>query len=222
MSQELDLDRFNDQLRLYRLLNPEGIERIENELFELASVDVQHAFRLVADTAADVVKLYIASPVKRAERSSFDKFFQIIAQSAKQLEGDLHESPLANASGMALVPANHYSSLQWLRIESASDLPDPVANAVAAGRRRNEMLESVLESIFRLLLKLDEKAGVAWLLDLCAADDGPVPVTGLPAPGPGSVPGAGPTPVYDTPPPAAEPDGGGAAGPPPPWLQSNH
>ena len=174
MSQEFDLDRFNDRLRLYRLLNPEGIETIENELFDLAQVDTKQAFQLVASTATDVVKLYVASPVKRAERASFDKYFQIISQSAKQLEAGLPEPLPSNVSGVALVPAKHYSSLQWMRIELAANVPDPVANAVAAGKRRNELLESILESIFRLLLRLDEDAGISWSLALCDETEEPI------------------------------------------------
>ncbi len=74
---------------------------------------------------------------------------------------------------MALVPKDYYLNLDWCVLTEKAEIPLLVSNAVDAARRRNYLVDSVLEPLFEAMLALDADLGFQWQLALCNRPEGP-------------------------------------------------
>lgn len=162
---------------VFGLLNPDHVQMVEHELFALARQLGPESFPEIADKAREVLRCYLDSPLKSNERDLLREYYYFVNQASRRLlaEGELAElpPPVPNQS-LALLPAAAYSPFQWLQVTSKAGLPDPLTRAVDAVQRRHQVVDSVLETLFSVLLELDREQAFAWQLDLTGSADQPV------------------------------------------------
>ncbi len=177
MKTSFNLERLRELLGIFRSLNPEMAGLYEPELFELAQAGGPEAFEIILQSASEIVGLYLQSPVKRAEQAILKEYYSFLDKTTKRMieAGELPRQVAGESGGtsLALVPEHYYSSLQWLQLKTAADVPQDIVKAVDAARRHNLVVESVLEILFTLLLKLDRERSFAWQLELCRDQERP-------------------------------------------------
>ncbi len=175
MAETFDEQRFRDLIERFRMLNPEQIELIEQELLTFAEQHAAKAFPILKEEADIVLQLYLDSPVKRAERGGIEKFYYFLNKVSKKMidAGEIPETQPENPASVALVPRHYYNTVQWLTVKSKADVPDGIATAIDASRRRNELIDSVLEPLFRVMLKFDFKGAIKWQLAQAGDHDAP-------------------------------------------------
>ncbi len=168
------MERLQKLLEVFRSLNPELVNLIRAELTSVATETGPDSFDLIVQMAEEVLAAYLGSPVKNAERALLEQYYYFLEKTSKRMiaQGELPDQSLpANQTSLALVPEHYYDSVQWLQVQSRSEMPAPVADGVDAAKRRNLMVESVLEPLFRLQLEVDPERAFAWQLQLCSGTD---------------------------------------------------
>lgn len=151
------------------LLNPDlGVGDIA-ELYALAERADSHRFGEIEAFAERLVDLYLASPPKRIAAQTLAEYFDELRRSARLLAergAVVKEPPCATPSSqsVALVPSELYTPLEWCRVLCAAELPHDLIKAVEACRRRNELVTTVLEYTFVLMLRLDADQALRWQL----------------------------------------------------------
>lgn len=159
------------------LLNPDlGVGDLE-ELYSLAGQTSPAHFGAVAELVGRVVDQYLESPAKRIAARTLAEYFDYLRGSARLLaaRGEIPaEPPVASAAqhSMALVPRELYTPLEWCKVLGSMDLPQDLARAVEACRRRNELVGTVVEYAFTLLLRVDADLALRWQLDWLEARRG--------------------------------------------------
>lgn len=164
-------------LEVFDSLNPEMVALVEPALFAAGRRFGPDDFATVTRKAEEILASYLASPVKRAETAMLHEYYYFVDRVAKRM---LTESTLTRPAGapanpgcLALVPEHFYSSLQWCRVAASPEIPLDVRRAVDAAQRRNLLVDSVLEPLFRLQLRLDAEQAFAWQLALGQRPDRP-------------------------------------------------
>ncbi len=135
-------------------------------------------FDKVVTFAEELLPLYLRSPVKRNEREVLKEYFRAVEQTSDRLlaNGAIPPAetggPAGSGSSLALVPRDNYTSLQWCVITERADMPLVLMNAVDAAKRRNYLVDSVLEPLFEFMLALDPSRALSWQLELCKGQNG--------------------------------------------------
>ncbi len=150
-------------------LNPEMTRGEMLELFEVASTLQESAFDEFAREADRLLEQYLRAPVKCAEKRLFAEYFRYIHTSARLLSAkqEIPEESVSDENpvhSMALVDPKLYSSLGWCKVVSNADLPQSIVKAVDACRRRNDLVDSVLEPMFIVLQRISPARAVEWQL----------------------------------------------------------
>jgi len=161
----LRLERLNPDLttmeveRLNRLA-----ERSGREFFSQASAQVER-----------LVTLYRSCAVKTNGENILAEYFECIENSSRLLAQSGEITQLASAPttfSNALVPAQTFSALDRCKVLSRAVVPHALGKAADAFRRRNEVVETVLELAFRALWRMDAASTCQWFLDFFARHDG--------------------------------------------------
>jgi hypothetical protein len=162
-----DKQRFSKLLEQFKYLNPDLIDGVTRELESFIGKHNKECYELIEAAAADIVDQYLSSPVKRAEKNELEQYFRIISRSADKLikAGTMDEAQPADAT-VGLVPKHYYSNQQWMLLNSQGRLPESIATAVDACRKRHELVKSVLEPLFVLMLRFDPEQAVQYHLKL--------------------------------------------------------
>ncbi len=179
------LPRLWQLLERFRALNPLTASMVEDEVFALAGELGPAQFPRLVRFVEDVLAHYLDSPVKREEREVLREYYYFLDRLAVKLIGPGDATPAAVAVPgapappppppvVALVPESLFTSLQWCTLTSIQDVPIDVERAVDAAKRRNFLVDSVLEPLFRLLLLVDRERAFAWQLELCSRRDRPI------------------------------------------------
>lgn len=170
-------DQAHALFAVFRRLNPELVD-LELEKLHALAPQLGPAFIDEAiDFGRELLDLYIASPVKRAERDVLSDYHVSLERAARKMieAGELPDVGEAVKSAcVSLVPADHYTPLQWFQINSKSQLPADIVHAVDASQRRNQLVYSVLEPYFGFLMMLDRDRAFEWMLEICGDTDNPI------------------------------------------------
>jgi len=171
---------FNElQQRLRRLLslNPDlGVADLQ-DLHALADAADGRRFGELAAFAEELIQHYLASPQKRIATEVLREYFAALDQSARllaardQISRDARQATPAEQS-VAMVPRQLYTPLEWCRVLDALEMPRETIRAVEACRRRNELVETVLECLFGVMLRVDAEKAWSWQLAFLEAHRG--------------------------------------------------
>jgi len=160
-----------EQLTGLSALNPDVAQGMADDLYELADRVGSRYFIRFQRLTESLISSYCKSRPKQAEQSIMCDYFARLeeATEAMNARGELvATTPLEDSAdavqSVALVTRYHYSSLDWCRLQSNADIPQSVMRAVEACRRRNELLSSVIEVAFCIMLRINKDRTVAWQL----------------------------------------------------------
>jgi hypothetical protein len=162
-------------LRQLERLNPDltttEIERL-NQRAEQAGAAF---FEQTAEQVERLIALYRRSAVKVSGENILAEYFECIENSSRLLAqgGEItRPEPVQTSLSKALVPAQVYSSLDRYKVLSRAVVPRNLGKAADAFRRRNEVVDTVLELAFRALWRMDAERAGQWFLDFFAKHDG--------------------------------------------------
>lgn len=181
----LQLERLNPDLRSAE------VERL-NLLAERSGGEF---FNQAAEQVERLITLYRSSAVKISGENILAEYFECLENSSRLLaqSGEISQpEPVATSFSKALVPAQTLSALDHCLVLSRAVVPHTLGKAADAFRRRNEVVETVLELAFRVLWRMDADRACQWFLDFFAKHDGQLDpdvirdalTTALEAPGP--------------------------------------
>jgi hypothetical protein len=167
-------DKLLDLLQGLFQLNPELGDQLAERLYELAPQADAARFDHFASLAEQLLESYLTSPWKKAERRTLGEYFASLERSSRLLaqRGDIGEcAPLAASQphSVALVTPHLYTSLDWYRLIGATEIPPEMIKAVDACTRRNSLLTSVMEPMFRVLHLIDHNQAMHWELQYLEA-----------------------------------------------------
>ena len=167
MSSRQPQDILAHRLQVFTRLNPDILGPEVRELHSLAEQTPGEDFPRFAAFAERIIRDYLDSPWKTAERRTIEEYFQYLDRASRLLAdaGEMREEPEASplgAQSVALVPRRLYSSLDWCKLLNRAQVPRPVIRAVDAARRRNQLLTSVIEELLVILQRVDFEQCVRW------------------------------------------------------------
>jgi len=151
------------------LLNPDmGVTELE-ELYTLAGLTTGAHFDEIAASVGHIVDGYLDSAPKRVAAQTLAEYFDYVNHSARLLaeRGEVQKEPpkaTEASQSVALVPRELYTPLEWCKVLCGTDLPRDLARAVDACRRRNELVGTVVEYAFVVLLRADAGRALRWQL----------------------------------------------------------
>jgi len=160
------------RMRLDRLqlLNPDiGFEELQT-IYALADQAEDEArFGEIEVFAERLIEHYLASAPKQVAAQTLAEYFEALEHSARLLaeRGEVTKEPRRAADAnqsVALVPHELYTPLEWCKVLCTAEMPHELIKAVEACRRRNELVVTVLEYTFVMMLRLDFDKAVRWQL----------------------------------------------------------
>jgi hypothetical protein len=169
-----ELRRRLDRLRL---LNADlGVAQVQ-ELYRLADEAEADAFGEIETFTEDLIELYLGSPAKRVAEQVLREYFHELGRSARLLaeSGAVDKEPrqaTPEQQSVALVPRELYTPLEWCRVLCAVEVSHDLIKAVEACRRRSELVGTVLEYAFVVMLRLDEERALRWQVAFLEANRG--------------------------------------------------
>ncbi len=144
-------------------------------IWELARQTGPEGFDMAVAHTERLIDLYLASDVKQKGKDILAEYFFELDKCAKKLcDKGLIAAPIINEKASfttAMVPAQTTTALDRCRIMNRVDMPALLTKAADAFRRRNEVVETVLEIAFRILWLLDENRAIQWFKAYFAAHD---------------------------------------------------
>ncbi|MBN2450290.1 MAG: hypothetical protein JXR77_07865 [Lentisphaeria bacterium] len=177
MDPEEAYGQLRQKLDGFFLLNPDFPSGEIEEMYRLADVAGSERFHEVGALADRLIRAFVTSPQKRIAAATLEEYFQHLDQSARLLvaKGELGREPGGSGSSahsVALVPSELYTPLEWCRVLNSAQVPHGLIKAVEACRRRNELVNTVLEYLFNIMLRLDTDKAVAWQLGFLEGNRG--------------------------------------------------
>ncbi|HQL08747.1 MAG TPA: hypothetical protein PLE35_04035 [Lentisphaeria bacterium] len=163
------------QLRRLERLNPDLTATEVERLNLLAEQSGQQFFGLAAEQVERLVTLYRTCAVKISGENILAEYFECIENSSRLLAqgGEISQpEPAPTTFSKALVPAQTLTALDRCMVLSRAVVPHALGKAADAFRRRNEVVETVLELAFRVLWRMDADRACQWFLDFFARHDG--------------------------------------------------
>ena len=171
------IQAFEACLPVFHTLNPLLVQQIEDELYAWGPQLGSDVFVRFAEETQRLLELYMASPVKRSERTVMREYLSFLDVGTQKLLANgvvrRQEDPPA-ATTLDLVPKDHFDALNWCILTEKVDLPLIVTNAVDAAKRRNLLVESIFEPWFSFMLTIDRDLALAWQLKLAADKEHPI------------------------------------------------
>lgn len=151
------------------LLNPDLGAGYVRELYERADSASADEFGEVAALADRLIQAFVASPQKAMSGETLREYFVHLERAARTLadQGEVTANPTLGTEGVqsvALVPRELYTPLEWCKVLNSTRVPHDLIKAVEACRRRNELVGTVLEYLFNVMLRLDVDKAVRWQL----------------------------------------------------------
>ena len=162
-------DELRQRLERFLQLNPDiGAAELQ-EIYALADAASAKRFAEIEAFAERLIACYLSSPTKRVAAQTLEEYFTQLNRSARLLaaRGEVEKTPPANpptCQSVALVPREYYTPLEWCKVLNAAEMPRELVRAVEACRRRNELVATVLEYVFVIMLRLDAEQAVRWQL----------------------------------------------------------
>lgn len=163
-----------DLLARFRSLSPVLVQEAHNDLLALAPDLGSGFFPELEQFTRDLIAHYLQSPVKRNEHNVMREYLGFIDRQSRKLiaAGELQPPPDTDKPDcVALVPQDTYTSQQWCQLTEKVEMPLIVANAVDAAKRRNYLIESVLEPLFDVMLAIDREQALSWQLSVSRAKE---------------------------------------------------
>lgn len=156
------------RLDILRRFNPDTARMARPDLLRLAEAAGAAAFPAAAAFAAELVADYEASPWKQAERAAVTEYLRLLENATRRLTagGELEAGavPPPATTTVSLVQSCLHSAMDWCRLQARADIPKRVLNSMEAARNRNRMVETVLETLFAVLHRLDCRQALDWEL----------------------------------------------------------
>ena len=132
-----------------------------------------------AEAAAQTVKLidlYLDSQTKKQGAEVLEEYFHCLSEDAQRLlaAGEISAPVQTTADNRttALVPRQMNTALDRCIVLNRGTVPSLLAKAADAFRRRNEIVNTVMELAFRILWKLDSKQADDWFVAYFKAHEG--------------------------------------------------
>jgi hypothetical protein len=160
-----------EEAEIFRSLNPVVAEMAMPRLRRLADDAPAEQWEAFRELAEEVVAAYLNSPVKRGEADVVTDYNAIVDQTASADNVPEEAAPPAPDS-LALVPRGRYDARQWTRLQATADVPEQLEAAVHAARKRNRLVDTVLEPIFELALRCHRDAAIDWQLAIATNEEG--------------------------------------------------
>jgi len=159
-------------------LNREVCEPQLRKLYAIADELGASVFHGFAELASRLVRHYAQAPWKVAEARLMREYFDRVEQATRLLSEagkiDGMPPPADEQQSMALVSPRLFSALGWCKVMSDASIPGDMMRGVDAIRRRNELVESVLEPMFVILHRIDHGMACAWEADFLEENRGKV------------------------------------------------
>ncbi len=161
-------------------LNPELSLQEKRDLFALAATVGTGAFDEAAAETARIIGLYLNSPVKRLGKDILAEYFIELERGERLLaEAGEIAQPVAQSAGAhsvssALVryTSDALSCLDRCKVLNRTEVPQGLARAADAFRRRLAVVDTVLELCFQVLWHLDAGRCQQWFLDYLDSQEG--------------------------------------------------
>ncbi|MCJ8328909.1 MAG: hypothetical protein HRT89_19790 [Lentisphaeria bacterium] len=152
----------------FKSLNPLLLEEIKPALNKLAKDCPEDQHDYIFDQASQLIEYYLKSPIKLSEKNTLSNYYKQLETTSKKMisAGKVNVLDQADQSS-SLIPANYFAAHDWIKLQIESNLSANIITAVDAIRERHNSVDSVLESLFIFLLKLNEDKALAWQLALC-------------------------------------------------------
>ncbi len=163
------------QLRRLERLNPDLTATEVERLNLLAEQSGREFFGQAAEQVERLVALYRTCAVKISGENILAEYFECIEKSSRLLaqSGEISQpEPAPTTFSKALVPAQALTALDRCTVLSRAVVPHALGKAADAFRRRNEVVDTVLELAFRALWRMDAGSACQWFLDFFARHDG--------------------------------------------------
>ena len=151
-------------------LNPTLTEPERVGAYRLAERVAPAHFEEFAELTEQLIDTYLDSPPKHQERRILKEYLDCIDQSSRLLaaRGELNRelgTVDRESHSMALVSPKLFSALDWCKVLTAARIPKPMVLAVDACRRRNQLVETVIEHMFVILQGIDFEQAMRWQLE---------------------------------------------------------
>lgn len=161
--------QLSEEMRRLMLLNPDVAEIDLENMLTLARNVGRDYVEPIAALIGEVIEYYLKNPTKVLSGLILAEYFQYIEQSARLLSeaGEIVPSPLREkpeSESVALVFREQLSSLDLCKVINRAGIPRELTKAVEACRRRNELLDSVVEYGLLILQHMDADAAQHWQL----------------------------------------------------------
>ncbi len=159
------------------LLNPDlGVAEVQ-ELYGFADEAAADRFGEIAAFTERLVMLYLESAAKQVAEQTLREYLHELGRSARLLaeSGAVAREPrqaTPEQQSVALVPRELYTPLEWCKVLCAAEMPHDLIKAVEACRRRSELVSTVLEYAFVVMLRLDAEQALHWQVAYLEANRG--------------------------------------------------
>ena len=163
-------------LRRLEDLNPEVSLSDLCQADEWAKEAGGSVFTEAAAQTAKLIDLYLDSQTKKQGAEVLEEYFHCLSEDAQRLlEAGEISAPVqttADNRTTALVPRQMNTALDRCIVLNRGTVPSLLAKAADAFRRRNEIVNTVMELAFRVLWKLDAKQADDWFVAYFKSHEG--------------------------------------------------
>ena len=133
-------------------------------------------FEAAAIQTEKLIDLYLESQTKKLGAQILNEYFHCLSEDAQRLlaAGEISAPVQTTADNRttALVPRQMNTALDRCIVLNRGTVPSLLAKAADAFRRRNEVVNTVMELAFRILWKLDAKRADEWFVSYFKAHEG--------------------------------------------------
>lgn len=156
-------------------LNPDlSVTQIET-MYRLADQASSERFDELESIAEGLIEAYVNSPPKRVTAHILREYFHHLDTSALLLSEKAGQTPAPETEpetepessaehSVSLVARQVYTPLEWCKVVTNAPIPHPLIKAVEACRRRNELVQTVLVHLFKIMQQVDIDKTVQWQL----------------------------------------------------------
>ena len=158
MTANRDQQRLDQYFDALSDLNPHAVEPERHAMIALAGALDAGSFDYFGDRTQQLIKAYLASPVKTSQNEILDAYFALLSQAGRQL------APPRPPGRREEALARHAPALgdHWYRALEQAGLEPETQRAVDAARHRNERTPSVVAIALDLLHAIDQDEAFDW------------------------------------------------------------
>lgn len=156
-----------DSAACLKNLNPYEADYLLPELLEKAEAVPSDDFSAVAEFADSIIRMFLESPWKRAEKEMLSEFSRYLSEATRESSSSEETNPdieqnVETPHSVALALPRSFTALEWFRLLDKAAVPDRLRNSVDAVSRRNQALPTVPAAIFEILFQVDEEQTFNW------------------------------------------------------------